>query len=100
MQPRGEPQLVGLTQLTYQAGLLKIRDRGPQPCTQEDFNGSFIDQTLSHFYPKAKDDQHEEFSPERTTTKRSFSNRSRSMSGENQANLSCDRGAEYRKETS
>ena len=33
MQPRGEPQLVGLTQLTYQAGLLKIRDRGPQPCT-------------------------------------------------------------------
>ena len=60
-------------------------------------NLTLVEKTLAHFYPKAKDGPQEE-SPERTTTKRSFSNRSRSMSEEKQANLSCDRGPDSRRE--
>ena len=63
-------------------------------------NLALVEKTLTHFYKKTKEDLPEE-SPERTTTKRSFSNRSRSMSEEKQVNLSCDRGGtDSRKETS
>lgn len=42
LTPRGDPQYVGLTKLTYQASELKIAQSGTiEVCNQEDFNECF-----------------------------------------------------------
>lgn len=60
---------------------------------------SVVEQTLPSFYPRNKATSPEE-SPERTTTKRSFSNRSHSMSEQKQQNLTQSKaGVDRVKET-